>query len=163
MTAQHYATTKKKLFSVISFILRKDHFFFCQRISYTLRMATGKKWMSPQKQDAGAKRIKTTEDDMASIVSHAIEAQQKAMRGMISNMLTEAIQTALIPFNVCINENGAVLRTLKEEMKKKDSLSKNLATITTNVDNLQGSLRKTKKDTNLCLSQMNRCNENAMI
>ncbi len=79
-------------------------------------MATGKKWMSPQKQDAGAKRIKTTEDDVASIVSHAIEAQQKAMREMISNMLTEAIQTALIPFNVCINENGAVLRTLKEEM-----------------------------------------------
>ncbi len=123
-------------------------------------MATGKKWMSPQKQDAGAKRIKTTEDDVASIVSHAIEAQQKAMREMISNMLTEAIKTALIPFNDCINENGAVLRTLKEEM---DSLSKNLATITTNVDNLQGSLRKTKKDTNLCLSQIEqmqrKCND----
>ncbi len=154
------SSDKKKLFSVISLILRKDHFFFCQRISYTLRMATGKKWMSPQKQDAGAKRIKTTEDDVASIVSHAIEAQQKAMREIISNMLTEAIQTALIPFNVCINENGAVLRTLKEEM---DSLSKNLATITTNVDNLQGSLRKTKKDTNLCLSQIEqmqrKCND----
>lgn len=31
-------------------------------------------------------------------------------------MLTEAIKTALIPFNDCINKNGAVLRTLKEEM-----------------------------------------------
>ncbi len=114
-------------------------------------MATGKKWMSPQKQTAGGKRLKTFKDDVASIVSHAIEAQQKAMHEMVSSMLTEAIKTALIPFNDYINENGAVLWTLKEEM---DSLSKSLVTITTNVDNLQGSLRKTKKDTNLCLSQI---------
>ncbi len=46
-------------------------------------MATGKMWMSPQKQDAGGKRIKTFEDDVASIVSHAIEAQQKAMHEMV--------------------------------------------------------------------------------
>ncbi len=116
-------------------------------------MATGKKGMSPQKQAAGGKRLKTFNDDVASIVSHEIEAQQKAMHEMVSSMLTETIKTALIPFNDYINENGAVLRTLKEEM---DSLSKSLATITTNVDNLQGSLRKTKKDTNLCLSQIER-------
>ncbi len=50
-------------------------------------MATGKKWMSPQKQAGGGKRLKTFEDDVAS-VSHAIEAQQKAMREMVSSMAT---------------------------------------------------------------------------
>ncbi len=85
------------------------------------------------------------------------------MRGQNASKLlktTEAIKTALIPFNDCINENGAVLRTLKEEM---DSLSKNLATITTNVDNLQGSLRKTKKIRICACLRLNSCNENAMI
>ncbi len=41
-----------------------------------------------------------------------------------------------------------------EHWKKKWTLSKSLVTITMNVDNLQGSLRKTIKDTNLCLSQI---------
>ncbi len=69
------------------------------------------------------------------------------MREKVFSMLTWAKKTALFPFNYFINENGAVLRTLKEEM---DSLSKSLATITTNVDNL----RKRKKDTHFCLSQI---------
>ncbi|KAL1279023.1 hypothetical protein QQF64_025696 [Cirrhinus molitorella] len=114
-------------------------------------MATGKKWMSPQKQATSVKRLKTFEDDVASIVSQSIEVQQKAMREMVSSMLTEAIKTTLVPFNDYINENGVVLRSLKGEI---ESLSKSMATITTNVDNLQGSLRKTKKDTNLCLSRI---------
>ncbi len=77
------------------------------------------------------------------------------MRGQNASKLlktTEAIKTALIPFNDCINENGAVLRTLKEEM---DSLSKNLATITTNV--------KQKKIRICACLRLNRCNEIAMI
>lgn len=81
---------------------------------------------------------------MASIVHHAIETQQEAMCEMVSSMLTEALKSALIPFN------GAILRMLKEEMQP---LSKSLVTITTNMDNLQGSLRKKKKNTNLCLYQ----------
>lgn len=47
---------------------------------------------------------------MASIVHHAIETQQEAMCEMVSSMLTEALKSALIPFN------GAILRMLKEEM-----------------------------------------------
>lgn len=122
-------------------------------------MAT-KKSSSPQKSTTGCKRLKTLEDDVASIVNHAIEAQQEAMREMISRMLTEAIQSALKPFNDFIIENNAALHSMKEEM---DSLSKNVASITIKVDNLQGSLRNTKKDANLCLSQLEqmqrKCND----
>ncbi|CAM4641359.1 unnamed protein product [Leuciscus chuanchicus] len=121
-------------------------------------MAT-KKSSSPQKSAEGCKRLKTLEDDVASIVNHAIE-EQEAMRKMVSRMLTEAIQSALKPFKVFINENNTALRSMKEEM---DSLSKNVASITTKVDNLQGSLRSTKKDANLCLSQLEqmqrKCND----
>lgn len=123
-------------------------------------MATNKKSMSPLKSAVGGKRLKTLEDDVASIVSHAIEAQQEAMREMVSCMLTEAIKSALNPFNYFINENSAVLRSLKEEM---DSLSKGMASVTTKVDDLQGSLRETKKDTNFCMSQLDKlqrkCND----
>lgn len=114
-------------------------------------MATSKKTMSPQKQATGNKRLKTLDDDVASIVSHAIEAQQEALREMVFGMLTEAIKSALAPFNDYINENGTVLRAIKEEI---GSLGKNMASITSKVDDLQGNLRKTKKDTNHCLSQL---------
>lgn len=49
------------------------------------------------------------DDDVASIVSQAIKAQPEAIREMVSCMLTEAIKTALNPFNDYINENSAVL------------------------------------------------------
>lgn len=56
------------------------------------RMATSKK--SPQKSSVACKRLKTLENDVASIVSHA--------------MLTESIKSDLNPFNY-INKNSTVL------------------------------------------------------
>lgn len=72
---------------------------------------------------------------------------------MVSCMLTEAIKTALTPFNdYIINENSSVLRSLKQEM---DSLNKSVASITMKVYNLRGSFyANKKKETNFCLTQL---------
>lgn len=117
-------------------------------------MASKNPASSPQKQhNLMSKRFKasSSHEDVALLIQQTVEAERESLRQVVSDMLTGALDKALSPLSACVSENGALLRSLQDNINRQAA---KVEALSTKVDTLQGSVRQVKKDANMCIAEL---------
>ncbi|XP_062373962.1 uncharacterized protein LOC134062095 [Sardina pilchardus] len=111
---------------------------------------------SPQKQqEIVNKRFKASlpHEDIALLIKQTVETERETLREVVGSMLTVTLDKALSPLSACISENGALLRSLQDNI---DCQAAKIETLTTKVDGLQGSVRQVKREANHCITELSK-------